>query len=185
MVPGQLHLAPPAYTGMPHFFHQTAKNKRLARCSESGYDTRKETSTLIPLRSEPTPGASLPLPPESLTWLTALRAAESKKATESRILDLREVSSLADYFFICTASNQRQAQAIWDEIVKQMREQRGEKAISVEGYAGGDWVLGDFGDVIVHIFTPEMRAYYDLERLWRHAGNVPVPAEERPGAAAG
>ena len=143
----------------------------------------KETFTLIPLRSEPTPGASLPLPVESPTWLTALRAAESKKATESRILDLREISSLADYFFICSASNQRQAQAIWDEVVKQMKEQRGEKATSVEGYGGGEWILGDFGDLIVHIFTPEMRAYYDLERLWRHAGNVPVPAEDHPVAA--
>lgn len=96
---------------------------------------------------------------------------------------MREISSLADYFFICSASNQRQAQAIWDEIAKQMKEQRGDRAISVEGYGGGEWILGDFGDLIVHIFTPEKRAYYDLERLWRHAVNVPVPAEDRPVAA--
>ena len=98
---------------------------------------------------------------------------------------MREVSSLADYFFICSASNQRQAQAIWDEIAKQMKEQRGDKAISVEGYTGGDWILGDFGDLIVHIFTPEKRAYYDLERLWRHAASVSLPDEEERPISAG
>ncbi len=120
------------------------------------------------------------LPPtvESPTWLTALRAAESKKALDSRVLDLREITSLADYFLICTASNQKQAQAIWDEIAKRMKEQRGDKAVSVEGYAGGEWIVGDFGDMIVHVFTPEKRTFYDLERLWRHAANVPLPAEE-------
>jgi ribosome-associated protein len=135
----------------------------------------KETFTLIPLPSEPTLGEILPPAVESPTWLTALRAAESKKALDSRVLDLREVTSLADYFLICSASNERQAQAIWDEIAKQMKEQRGDRAIHVEGYGGGDWIVGDFGDLIVHVFTPEKRAYYDLERLWRHAANVPLP----------
>ena len=143
----------------------------------------KETFTLIPLRSEPTQGEMLPPIVEAPTWLTALRAAESKKASESRVLGLREVSSLADYFLICSASNQRQAQAIWDEVAKQMKEQRGDRAISVEGYGSGEWILGDFGDLIVHIFTPEKRAYYDLERLWRHAANVPLPPEEHPAEA--
>jgi ribosome-associated protein len=140
----------------------------------------KETFTLIPLRSEPTSGKFHPPTVESPTWLTALRAAESKKASDSLILDLREVSSLADYFFICSATNQRQAQAIWDEIAKLMKEQRGDRAISVEGYGTGEWIVGDFGDLIIHIFTPEKRVYYDLERLWRHAANVPLPAEQPP-----
>lgn len=143
----------------------------------------KETFTLIPLRSEPTSGDILPPTVETPTWLTALRAAESKKASDNRVLDLREVSSLADYFLICSASNQRQAQAIWDEIAKQMKEQRGDRAIHVEGYGGGEWILGDFGDLIVHIFTPEKRVYYDLERLWRNAVNVPLPPEEPPATA--
>jgi ribosome-associated protein len=122
----------------------------------------KETFTLIPLRSEPTSGKFHP------------------PTVESPILDLREVSSLADYFFICSATNQRQAQAIWDEIAKLMKEQRGDRAISVEGYGTGEWIVGDFGDLIIHIFTPEKRVYYDLERLWRHAANVPLPAEQPP-----
>jgi ribosome-associated protein len=140
----------------------------------------KETFTLIPLRSEPTSGEMLPPQVESPTWLTALRAAESKKASETLVLDLREISSLADYFFICSASNQRQAQAIWDEIAKLMKEQRGDRAISVEGYGSGEWILGDFGDLIVHVFTPEKRVYYDLERLWRNAAKVPLPVELPP-----
>jgi ribosome-associated protein len=113
-----------------------------------------------------------------------LRAAESKKATSCRVLDLREISTLADYFLICSANSQRQAQAVWDEIAKQMQEQLDEKAIRVEGYASGDWIVGDFGDLIVHVFTPEKRAYYDLERLWRHAKDAPLPAQARPPAAA-
>jgi ribosome-associated protein len=116
----------------------------------------------------------LPQMTESPSWLTVLRAAESKKAIGCRVLDLREITSFADYFFICTASNQKQAQAIWDEVAKQMKQQRGDRAISVEGYETGEWVLGDFGDLIVHVFTPEKRKYYDLERLWRHATETPI-----------
>jgi len=126
----------------------------------------------------------LPQTTEPHSWLTVLRAAESKKATSCRVLDLREISTLADYFLICSANSQRQAQAVWDEIAKQMQEQLDEKAIRVEGYASGDWIVGDFGDLIVHVFTPEKRAYYDLERLWRHAKDAPLPAQARPPAAA-
>lgn len=111
----------------------------------------------------------------SPTWQTALRAAESKKAADLRILDLREITSFADYFLICTGSNQRQIQAIWDEVAKQMKESHGEIPINVEGYAAGEWILGDFGDLIVHVFTDEKRHYYDLERLWRDAKSVPLP----------
>ena len=142
----------------------------------------KETFKLIQLRSEPTPGAPLPHTTDTPSWLTALRASESKKATSCRVLDLREVSTLADYFLICSASNQRQAQAIWDEIARQMKEQLGERANSVEGYSNGEWIVGDYGDLIVHVFTPDKRAYYDLERLWRHAREAPSPAEARPAA---
>lgn len=111
----------------------------------------------------------------SPTWQTALRAAEAKKAAGIRILDLREITSFADFFLICTGSNQRQTQAIWDEIAKQMKETYGETPLSVEGYSNGEWVLGDFGDLVVHIFTEEKRHYYDLERLWRDAKSVTLP----------
>ncbi len=93
------------------------------------------------------------------------------------MLDLREIASFCDYFLICTGNNQRQNQAIWDEVAKQMKLQAGETPLSVEGYEHVEWILGDFGDVIIHVFSPEKRDYYQLERLWRDARDVPVPPE--------
>ena len=109
------------------------------------------------------------------TWLTALRAAESKQARDIVILDLREVTSFTDFFLICTGQNKPQIQAIWDEIALQMKKQAGELPHSVEGYDSAGWVLGDYGDLLVHIFDPEKREYYSLERLWRHATTVALP----------
>lgn len=114
---------------------------------------------------------------ESPTWQLALRAAEAKKAEGIRILDLREVTSFADYFLICSGSNQRQNQAIWDEIALRLKKEAGETPINVEGFENGEWILGDFGDLIVHIFSEEKREYYQLERLWRDAKDVPIPPE--------
>ncbi len=122
-------------------------------------------------------GAAPSTATESPTWLIALRAAESKKASGIRVLDLREIASFCHYFLICTGTNQKQNQAIWDEVAKQMKLQAGETPLSVEGYEHGEWILGDFGDVIVHVFSPEKRDYYQLERLWRDAKDVPVPPE--------
>lgn len=112
-------------------------------------------------------------PPPS--WLTAVRAAESKKAIDISVLDLREITSFADYFVICTGANQRQIQTIADEITLQLKQQ-GERPLSVEGYDNAEWILADYGDMLVHVFSQQARAYYDLERLWRQAKPVPVPA---------
>ena len=92
------------------------------------------------------------------------------------MLDLREVTSFADYFIICSASNQRQAQAIADELHKQVKDLHGELPISLEGYENAGWILADYGDFLVHIFSPEAREFYGLERLWRHAKRVEIPA---------
>jgi ribosome-associated protein len=110
------------------------------------------------------------------SWLIAVRAAESKKATDIRVLDLTGITSFADYFVICTGANQRQIQAISDEVGLQMKRQAGELPISVEGYNQAEWVLADYGDLLVHIFSPKSRDYYDLERLWRSAKPVEIPA---------
>lgn len=104
-----------------------------------------------------------------------MRAGESKKATDLKVLDLTGITSFTDYFLVCTGANQRQIQAISDEIGQKLKE-RGEYPISVEGYKDGEWVLVDYGDFVVHIFSPRARAYYDLERLWRNAKNVAIPA---------
>ena len=106
-----------------------------------------------------------------------MRAAESKKATEIKVLDLTGVTSFADYFVICTGANQRQIQAIADEVGLQLKQQARELPNSLEGYNQAEWVLADYGDLVVHIFSPKAREYYDLERLWRSARTVGIPPE--------
>jgi len=104
-------------------------------------------------------------------WKEAVKAADAKQAKDLRVLDLREISSFADFFVICTGSNSRQCQAIADEI--QMRLKKlGEQAHSIEGYKNAEWVLMDYGDYLIHVFSEKARSYYDLERLWRDAKTV-------------
>jgi ribosome-associated protein len=110
------------------------------------------------------------------TWLLAVRAAESKKATDIKVLDLTGITSFADFFVICTGSNARQVQAITDEVGLQMKQQVRELPLSLEGYDQAEWVLLDYGDLLVHVFSPKAREYYDLERLWRSAKTVEIPA---------
>jgi ribosome-associated protein len=93
------------------------------------------------------------------------------------VLDLTGVTSFADYFVICNGSNAKQIQAISDEIGMQLKHRAHELPKSVEGYNQAEWVLADYGDLLIHIFSPRAREYYDLERLWRRAKDVPVPAE--------
>jgi ribosome-associated protein len=104
-------------------------------------------------------------------WRVAVEAAESKKATDVRVLDLTGLTSFTDYFVICTGANQRQIQAISDAITLELKHQ-GELPLSLEGYDQAEWVLVDYGDFLVHIFSPKSREYYDLERLWRNAKPV-------------
>jgi len=106
----------------------------------------------------------------------AMRLASEKKATDLRALDLREIASFAEFFIIASAANQRQVQAICDEITEQLKKQLGTRPVRVEGYSGAEWVLMDYGDFIVHIFNKEAREFYDLERLWRDARRVEIPA---------
>ena len=87
------------------------------------------------------------------------------------VLDVRDVTSFADYFLIATGANSRQIQAIADEIRQQLAK-LGEAPVSIEGYENAEWVLVDFGDFLVHIFSQKARAYYDLERLWRDAPSL-------------
>ena len=82
--------------------------------------------------------------------------------------------SFADYFIICTGANARNVQAIADEVALRLK-QAGTLPLSMEGYNQAEWVLADYGDFLVHIFSPKSRAYYDLERLWRNARIVEVP----------
>ena len=110
------------------------------------------------------------LAPEQL-WLAAVEAAEAKQAKDTKVLDLRDVTSFADFFVIASGANARQIQAIADEVEVQLKK-LGEYPLSVEGYQNAEWVLLDYGDYLIHIFTEKARQYYDLERLWRDAKTV-------------
>ncbi len=90
------------------------------------------------------------------------------------MLDLREVTSFADFFVICSGGNPKQIQAIAEEIGQKLAD-RGEHPVSVEGFGNAEWVLADYGDYLIHVFSEKARAYYDLERLWRHANLVAIP----------
>lgn len=114
--------------------------------------------------------------PATPTWLIAVRAAESKKASDIKVLDLTGITSFADFFVICTGANQRQIQAISEEVGMQLKQQAGELPTSVEGYNQAEWILADYGDLLVHIFSPKAREYYSLERLWRGAKALEIPA---------
>jgi ribosome-associated protein len=105
----------------------------------------------------------------------ALHSASDKKAVNLTALDLREIASFTEFFVVATGTNQRQVQAIADEITEQLKKQLDVRPIRIEGYNTAEWVLIDFGDFIVHIFEQKAREFYDLERLWRDAKKVEIP----------
>lgn len=102
----------------------------------------------------------------------AVSAALDKKATDLDVLAVAEVTSIADYFILSSATSERQAQAIADNVVDKLREELNVKPLLVEGTPPGRWILIDFGDLIFHVFTEECRRFYGLERLWGDAPNV-------------
>ena len=96
----------------------------------------------------------------------AINAADNKKAHDLVALDISEIATFADYFLLCTGDSSRQMQAIADEVEKQLKAS-GIRPSHVEGYQNSEWILMDYIDLVVHIFSKTARAYYDLERLWR------------------
>ncbi|HJX90307.1 MAG TPA: ribosome silencing factor [Pyrinomonadaceae bacterium] len=106
--------------------------------------------------------------------LAALHAAADKKALDVVVLDLREIASFTDFFVITSGANERQVQAISDEVYESLKK-AGSKAARVEGYKTAEWILLDYGDFIVHVFEQKARQFYDLERLWRESKRVELP----------
>lgn len=102
---------------------------------------------------------------------SAVSAAEDKKALDLVVLDLRKAAGFTDYFVICSGANTRQIRAVADGVIEAL-EAGGVKPSHLEGYDRSEWVLIDYFDFIVHIFTPEMRLFYGLERLWGNAERV-------------
>lgn len=114
---------------------------------------------------------------ESATALEVARRAvdllADKQASDILLLDIRQVSLIADYFIICTAGSERQTAAIVRELDEKLREEFGRRSLNADGREGGaGWVLLDYGDVIVHVFSPAQRAFYQLEALWSAATPV-------------
>ena len=107
----------------------------------------------------------------------ALHCASDKKAFNLTVVDLREIASFTEFFVIAGGANQRQVQAIADEIQEQLKKQLDERPIRIEGYNAAEWILMDYGDFVIHIFEQKAREFYDLERLWRDARKVKLPEE--------
>ncbi|MBP9665020.1 MAG: ribosome silencing factor [Pyrinomonadaceae bacterium] len=107
----------------------------------------------------------------------AIRCASEKQAFNMVALDLRKIASFTEFFIIASGANQRQVQAIADEINEQLKKQLKSRPVRIEGYNGAEWVLLDYGDFVVHIFNKESREFYDLERLWRDAARVALPED--------
>ena len=149
------------------------------------------TGTLATLTSEAQVAAPRPkqLYETSLAnALAAVHLCDQLRGQNIILLDMTPVTSIVDFFVIATASSQRQAHAIADEVNRKLKHEDGNRRISIEGYrTEGNWILTDYGDVVLHVFSPEGRALYDLERLWADAPRIEwqklisaIPADAAP-----
>ncbi|MBC8264515.1 MAG: ribosome silencing factor [Anaerolineales bacterium] len=100
-----------------------------------------------------------------------VNAIADKKGSDIVLLDLHSISPLADYFIICNGESERQVKAIVNEVTEKTKEE-GVRPLHIEGNSSSGWMLVDYGDVIVHVFSPVMRGYYQLEKLWGDAAVV-------------
>jgi len=112
------------------------------------------------------------------------QAVLERKAEAVVALDVRELTSVADAFLICSGRSNRQVTAIADSVQRTLKKQ-GIRPLSVEGKSEGQWVLMDYGDVVIHIFYETVREFYDLEGLWRDAGKITTPSMKDAGTAQG
>jgi ribosome-associated protein len=142
-----------------------------------------DNSTAKERSLNPTPHAELKPIPKAAAGeelderiLGALQAANDKKALDLVVLDLREIATFTDHFVIASGNNERQVQAISDEVFEKLKKS-GTAAARVEGYKSAEWILLDYGDFIVHVFQDKARKFYDLERLWRESKRLALPPE--------
>lgn len=109
--------------------------------------------------------------PKELALLAA-KALDSKKGGDIKVMEVTDLTSLADYFVICTGSSTTQINALCDCVEEKLEVEGGEKALRREGHRGGIWVLLDYGCVVIHVFNDEAREFYALERLWNDGKSV-------------
>lgn len=102
-----------------------------------------------------------------------VRTADDRQARDMTVLDLRGLTLMTDYFFICSGNSSTHIRTIVDKVNEAMKH-AGMAGIRVEGYDAAQWVLMDFGDVVVHVMTPEQREYYHLEEFWNEAARIPL-----------
>jgi len=107
---------------------------------------------------------------------TCATAALDKKAVDPVVIDLRKISTFTEFFMICSGDSEPQIKAIANSIREEVREKCGRKPHAEDGFPGSQWIVLDYGDVIVHIFHPEKRAHYGLEDLWSDAKRIPIEA---------
>lgn len=105
----------------------------------------------------------------------AVKALDSKKGKEIRLIRIDKITTLAEYFVICTGTSNTQINALGDAVEKELTE-KGEEPLHREGYRGGTWVLLDYGCVVVHVFNDEARKFYSLEHLWADGEEVDLSA---------
>ncbi len=98
--------------------------------------------------------------------IEAAKALDSKRGKDIRAMEVTDLTSLADYFVICTGGSNTQISALCDAVEERLETEGGEKPLRREGYRGGTWVLLDYGCLVVHVFNEEARQFYSLERLW-------------------
>jgi ribosome-associated protein len=106
--------------------------------------------------------------------LAAAQVAEENRGQDIVVLDLRELTPMFDYFVLASGTSRRQLHAMSEEIDHALEQGMGDRRLGIEGYQESRWILLDYGDVVIHLFEPETRAYYALEQLWAHAKRVPL-----------
>ncbi|HET9177788.1 MAG TPA: ribosome silencing factor [Terriglobia bacterium] len=106
----------------------------------------------------------------------AIRAAQDRKAVNLTVLDVGKICSFADYFVICSGTSTRHTRAISDAIQEELKKQWNLNPAHLEGYTQSEWILMDYFDFVVHIFSERAREFYNLERLWKAAPRVLVPS---------
>ena len=126
----------------------------------------------MPVRNPGRPAARTPRLPKTVKG--AVEAALDKKATDVVVLDLRKTGGFTDYFVICTGRNARQIAAIADAVTETLKTKYDERPALTEGADRSEWILLDYFNVVVHVFSRECRAFYGLERLWGNAGRIEI-----------
>ena len=116
--------------------------------------------------------------------LLAAKTAEDNRGTDVVVLDMRELTPIFDYFVLATGASRRQLHAMSEEIDHALEDQMGDHRMGIEGYEESRWILLDYGDIVIHLFEADTRAYYAIEELWGHAKRVPPASLDSPASPA-